>query len=566
LLRLIPFLLVLSVSSAYTQTNKILFNGKIVTSNLLQPEAEAVAIADDRIVYVGTLTEAKKSVPDDAVMIDLQGKFLLPGLIDSHNHAISGGESLLSATLNDELLSFADLASFAASTLQSKKGMYGDVLFIDGVHSGTWASVNELHNLFNSREYESQAVVLQGSDGHTAWANNVMLKRAGIDPIFLRRLKDGEQRYFGFDKNFVPNGMIAEDGFKYIRKVLPSNNIDQYQAGIAGVKHLNRLGITAWMDPSAGSVKEGEKNGELNIYKKLSDSGVLTAHVAAIVVADANENYLPQIHLLKTLREKFSGVKNVSVIGFKIFADGVMEYPTQTAAVSMPYKNSGHTGSLMVEPEKLNRFVVAADREKFLVHIHAIGDRATTVALDAFGSTRTANKNSTIPHSITHLQMVRPSDFKRFADLNVIASMQLLWATADIYTEELVKPYVDAGLYEFHYPAASLINAGAMVCGASDWPVSSANPFEAMHIAETRTGKLGVLNASQVVTRRQMLDAYTINAAKAMMTDRTIGSIEKGKAADFVLVDRDVLHCSPEDVKSTKVLWTMFGGQFVFAR
>jgi predicted amidohydrolase YtcJ len=487
-------------------------------------------------------------------------------LIDSHNHAISGGESLLSATLNDKLLSFADLASFASSTLQSKKGMFGDVLFIDGVHSGTWASVNELHKLFNNDHYESQAVVLQGSDGHTAWANNVMLRRAGINAIFLRGLRDDEQRYFGFDKDFVPNGMIAEDGFKYIRKVLPSNNIDQYQAGVAGVKHLNSLGITAWMDPSAGSVKEGEQNGELNVYKTLSDSGVLTGHVAAIIVAEANENYTPQIQLIKTLRKKFSGVKNVSVIGFKIFADGVMEYPTQTAAISIPYKNSGHVGSLMVEPEKLKHFVVAADREKFLVHVHAIGDRATTVALDAFARTRAVNKNKVVPHSITHLQIVKPSDFKRFADLNVIASMQLLWATADIYTEELVKPYVDGSLYEFHYPAASLIKAGAMVCGASDWPVSSANPFEAMNIAETRGGQLGVLNASEVATRRQMLDAYTINAAKAIMMDKTIGSIEKGKAADFVLVDRDILHCTPEDVKSTQVIWTMFGGQLVFER
>jgi hypothetical protein len=554
------------VSSAYAQTYKILFNGKILTGNPVQPEAEAIAIADDRIVYVGTLAEAKKSVSGEPSMIDLQGKFLLPGLIDSHNHAISGGESLLSATLNDELLSFPDLASFAASTLQSKKGMFGDVLFVDGVHSGTWASVNELHKLFNSDQYKSQAVVLQGSDGHTAWANDVMLKRAGINAIFLRGLRDDEQRYFGFDKDFVPNGMIAEDGFNYIRKVLPSNNIDQYQAGVAGVKHLNSLGITAWMDPSTGSVKEGEQNNELNIYKKLSDSGVLTGHVAAIVVAEANENHIPQIQLIKTLRQKFSEVKNVSVIGFKIFADGVMEYPTQTAAISIPYRNSGHTGSLMVDPEKLNQFVVAADREKFLVHIHAIGDRATTVALDAYAGARSVNKNNAVPHSITHLQMVKPSDFKRFEDLNVIASMQLLWATADIYTEELVKPYVDASLYEFHYPAASLINAGTMVCGASDWPVSSANPFEAMHIAETRRGQRGVLNASQVVTRRQMLDAYTINAAKAIMMDKTIGSIEKGKAADFVLVDRDVLHCSPEDVKSTQVLWTMFGGQLVFER
>jgi predicted amidohydrolase YtcJ len=553
-------------SFASAQTHKILFNGKIITSDAAQPEAEAVAIDKDRIVFVGNLKEAKKSVPADAVMIDLQGKFLMPGLIDSHNHAISGGESLLSATLNDELTSFTDLASFAVSTLQSRKGMFGDVLFIDGVHSGTWASVSELDELFNGENYKNQAVVLQGSDGHTAWANNVMLKRAGINADFLKALNAEEQRYFGFDKEFSPTGMIAEDGFDYIRKVLPSSNIDLFQAGVTGVQHLNSLGITAWMDPSTGSIKEGVENGELNVYKKLSESGQLNAHVAATVVAEANEDHLPQLQLLKSLQQKVSKTKNLSVIGFKIFTDGVLEYPTQTAAISIPYKNSGHTGSLMVESGKLERFIVAADRGKFLVHIHAIGDRATTVALDAFEKTRSLNKNKILPHSITHLQVMKASDFKRFSDLNIIASMQLLWATADIYTEELVKPYVDPRLYEFHYPAASLIKAGAVVCGASDWPVSSANPFEAMHIAETRKGNLGVLNTNEIINRRQLLDAYTINAAKAILMDRTIGSIEKGKQADFVLLDRDVLTCSSEEIKSTQVLWTMFGGNQVFQR
>lgn len=566
MLRFITLVFVFGFSFAGAQTHKILFNGKIITSNAAQPEAEAVAIDKDKIVYVGSLKEAKRSVPPNAVMIDLKGKVLMPGLIDSHNHAISGGESLLSATLNDKLISFSDLASFAVSTLQSRKGMFGDVLFIDGVHSGTWASVNELHKLFNGENYENQAVVLQGSDGHTAWANEVMLRRAGINAEFLQALSAEQQRYFGFDKYFLPTGMIAEDGFDCIRKVLPSNNIDLFKAGVAGVEHLNSLGITAWMDPSTGSVKEGEGNGELNIYKKLSESGKLTGHVAAIVVAEANEDHRPQIQLLKSLRQKTSKTKNLSVIGFKIFADGVLEYPTQTAAISIPYKNSGHTGSLMVEPEKLDQFILAADREKLLVHIHAIGDRATTVALDAFAKARSLNKNKTLPHSITHLQIMKSSDFKRFSDLNIIASMQLLWATADIYTEELVKPYIDPRLYEFHYPAASLIKAGAVVCGASDWPVSSANPFEAMHVAETRTGNLGVLNLNEIITRRQLLDAYTINAAKAILMDQTIGSIEKGKQADFVLLDRDVLTCSPEEIKSTQVLWTMFGGIEVFKR
>jgi predicted amidohydrolase YtcJ len=142
--------------------------------------------------------------------------------------------------------------------------------------------------------------------------------------------------------------------------------------------------------------------------------------------------------------------------------------------------------------------------------------------------------------------------------------MQLLWATADTYTVELVKPYIDYTLYAFHYPAMSLVDNGAVICGASDWPVSSANPFEAMFVAETRMGSLGVLDVKQTVSRETMLNAYTINAAKAMLMDKQTGSIQPGKLADFVLVDRDLLTVSPESVKETRVIWTMFEGKIVF--
>jgi predicted amidohydrolase YtcJ len=186
--------------------------------------------------------------------------------------------------------------------------------------------------------------------------------------------------------------------------------------------------------------------------------------------------------------------------------------------------------------------------------------------LNGFAAARQANGNSSITHSITHLQIVRPDDHKRFSALNVLPSMQLLWANADSYVVDLVKPYIDQSLYIWHYPALSLLKAGATIGGASDWPVSSANPFEAIAMAETRIGQKGVLVAAQVMPRMEMIKAYTLNAAKVLMMEKTIGSLEPGKQADFVLVDRDVFAVSSEDVKHTKVVWTMFSGEFVFKR
>jgi len=189
-----------------------------------------------------------------------------------------------------------------------------------------------------------------------------------------------------------------------------------------------------------------------------------------------------------------------------------------------------------------------------------------TDALDAFAAARKNNKKGSLMHSITHLQSVSPMDLKRFASLNVAASMQLLWATADIYTEQLVRPYVSETAYNFMYPAKSIKSNGGLVCGASDWPVSSANPWEAIHMAETRLGKDGVLNAKEKMSRMEMLNAYTLGAAKAIGRDNRIGSIEVGKEADFVLVDRDVLSVPSKQIRDTKVIWTMFGGEIVYMK
>jgi predicted amidohydrolase YtcJ len=142
--------------------------------------------------------------------------------------------------------------------------------------------------------------------------------------------------------------------------------------------------------------------------------------------------------------------------------------------------------------------------------------------------------------------------------------MQLLWANADHYTVELVQPYLDPSLYVQQYPARSLANASAVLCGASDWPVSSANPFEAIAVAETRKGSMGVLNESEVVEREEMIRAYTIHAARSMLLDQWSGSITVGKKADFVLVDRDVFLVSSDVIRDTKVIWTMFAGNIIY--
>jgi len=210
--------------------------------------------------------------------------------------------------------------------------------------------------------------------------------------------------------------------------------------------------------------------------------------------------------------------------------------------------------------------VIAADKQGLIVHVHALGDLAVKEALNGIEKARKANGNSGLPHTLTHVQFADPQDFSRFRELGVVAALQLLWASAGEDTIGLVKPHLDPSLYEWQYPARSLLDNGAVISGASDWPVSSANVFQAIYQAETRKGPQGVLDPSQRMPREAMLYAYTRNSARAMNQQNVIGSLAPGKEADLVLLDRDVLTVSPEELRDTKVIWTMVGGKTVYRR
>ncbi|MES1215491.1 MAG: amidohydrolase [Bacteroidota bacterium] len=541
---------------------KIFFNAKIFTANMQQPFAEAILIRADKIIAVGNLNEVKKLAGKDAALIDLGGGFVLPGLIDSHTHAVDGGDGLLRANVFDGSITVAQLAEYTKQVKENKQGMIGDILVIDGINISMWSQLNEIIKTFNNGDFTNQPVWLRGSDGHTSWVNDAGMMKAGINKEYIQSLSAEDKKFYVFDNNYIPNGFMSESGQGKMYALLPADAIDYNKSAEKAMEYNNSYGITAWLDPSTGSTTKKTID-ILKAYAHLASDHKLTAHVAATIVADADGDALSQIAWVKELQKKYNQ-QDLNILGFKIFADGVVEHPTHTAALSKPYTGTISKGVLMYDPQKFNAFVVQADKQHMLVHVHAIGDLAVTKTLDGFEAARKANGNSGLPHTITHMQFVLPSDFQRFKQLNVLASLQLLWAFGDVTTIDIVKPYIDPELYQYQYPARSLLQSGTIICGASDWPVSSGNPFEAMYEAETRKGPKGVLDSSQCMPRIAMLNAYTINAAKALMRERNIGSIAPGKYADLILVDRDVMTADPESFKNTKVLWTLFEGKVVY--
>ena len=536
--------------------DQIFYHAKIFTADPQNPYAEAVAIRGDKILAVGNLPEVEKAAPN-AARTDLDGKSLFPGFIDSHSHTIDGGFNLINADASEKVDTFPELQAFIADANKTGRGKHGDILEILGIPLKFWSHTDTLNQDFSTGAYEKQAIIMRGMDGHTAWANQAMLKRAGINADYLKTLNADQRSYFGFDKNTLqPNGFLVDAGQEKVDALIPKPTESEIlAAGRAALQYNYTLGITAWLEPSA-------PEDSLRSYKMLSEHGELNSEVAAFprVLAKDPPKELDFVHQQQA---KYGSIPHLHITGIKVFADGVAEYPSQTAHLTKPYRNTGRNGELLYDQKIFNQLCIAADKDGLIIHVHAIGDGAVKSALDGIAAARAANGDSHLPDTITHEQFIRPEDFPRFRELGVISAFQLFWAEASNDTIEILKPYVDPEIYKWQYPARSILDNGGIISGASDWPVSTANVFRAIYKAETRKGDEGVLDASQDMPREAMFYAYTRNSAKALNLD-SIGSIVPGKRADLVLLDRDVLTVSPEEMRDTKVVWTMVAGKVVY--
>ncbi|VFS77128.1 N-substituted formamide deformylase precursor [Kluyvera cryocrescens] len=362
--------------------------------------------------------------------------------------------------------------------------------------------------------------------------------------------------------------LSPEGAWDYVLKAIPPVDDGKIAQGIlAGTQEMNRFGITAWMDPISNvrplapvfNAHPGrEDEGLLPAYTALAQAGKLNAHVTGLALVNIHSTPAV-IDDVVALREKFSHTPDVRLSGIKIFQDGVIEYPAQTAKLSEAYLNRpGYSGDDTLDKKQFCQLIAKVDAEHLIAHFHAIGDRAVTEALDGIACARQQNGDSGILHSITHLEVVSPQSLPRFPQLNVAASMQLLWAGKDAASTALIDGKVPAPLLKNLYPAGDLYRHHALIAGASDWPVSSPNPLLAIYTAVTRMGEMGELPpASEKMHREAMLQAYTLNAAKVIGRDKEIGSIEPGKSADLVLFDRNLEKVSIEKLRDANVVWTM---------
>src|ERR1700685_4470136 len=270
--------LVQANSSPWAQESsaeRIFFHAKVFTGDAQNPYAEAVAIRGDKITAVGNLPEVAKSLSENAERIDLEGKSLFPGFIDSHSHSIDGGLGLISADDSAKVQTLDKLAPFVDDALRTGRAMRGDILEILGMPLEFWSHTDLLNAEFSAGAYEKQSVLLRGMDGHTSWANRALLQRAGITADFLKKLSAAERSYYGVDKDMQPNCFLVGGGDEKIEALLPAFTAEQLLAGgRAALAYNYSLGITAWLDPLAADYV-------LQAYKMLADRGELTSQVVA---------------------------------------------------------------------------------------------------------------------------------------------------------------------------------------------------------------------------------------------------------------------------------------------
>jgi predicted amidohydrolase YtcJ len=543
----------------------VLRNGKIYTADKERSIKQTIAFRGNTIVAVGSDADVAPLIGSGTNVIDLGGKLVLPGFIDTHIHPIIGA-------LNGAKCSLAGVKA----TIDVLKPVIQNCLAEDQGGADEWFEAAQLDNYGFSATAKDldgietkRPIALWGNDGHTVWVNSRGLALLGV----TAETPDIPGGKIARDAKGAPTGYFADSASIFVDEKIPSPSLEEKAALTAAeLKRMSAYGITSLMDAFVTPAEE-------KVWRMLYDTGRLPMRVRmAIYLADPNALLRPASNdsdeavarLVKVSKDGDVDPDFLRAGVVKVFADGVMEYPAQTAALLSPYldkngKPTKHSGELYFDPQRFASLVTKLDAAGLAVHIHAIGDRAVRASLDAFAAARAANGDKDNRHQIAHLQLVDPADFPRFKELGVMADMQLEWAKREPATEGPLEPYLGPERYRYLYPAGSLHKAGATIIGGSDWDISSYNPFRAFQTAVTRAGGKGQrpLNIDERIPLETAIDAYTINAAFAMKQDRTTGSLEAGKRADLVVLDRDILTINPETIEDTKVLAIYLDGRLV---
>ncbi len=515
--------------------------------------ASAVAARDGRIVAVGGDDDVGRWIGPRTRVVELRGRTVTPGFGDAHVHPVGAGLGRLRCDLSGArgLDAYLDIIGGYAASHPDEPWIRGDGWSMADFPGGV------PHRSDLDRASPDRPAYFDSRDGHTAWVNTKALELAGVtadslDPVDGRIERDPDGR---------PSGALQEGAADIVGRIVPATTPDELVVGLRLAQaELHTLGITSWQD---AIVRPDEE--EL-AYTTLAGRGELTARVVGALWWERSRGAEQIDELLE--RRARTAIGRYAPTSVKLMQDGVLE--NFTGAVIEPYlgadgRPTANRGLSQIDPEALKGHVATLDALGFQPHFHAIGERAVREALDAIEAARRLNGTTdTRPH-IAHIQVIHPDDIGRFATLEVVANAQAYWACHEDQMDELTIPFLGPERSTWQYPFRSLLSAGARLAMGSDWAVSTADPLLEMEVAVNRVwdghrGERSPLLPNERIELMDALAGFTSGTAWVNHLETEIGSLEVGKTADLVVLDRDLFDRTAGAIGEVRVVATFIDG------
>lgn len=483
---------------------------------------------------------------DPEKTVDMQGKTVLPGLTDAHGHIQSLGTSLLQVDLRD-----TDSVAAAVKKVRTYADERPEMEWITGRgwnqeqwQQKTFPSAAHLDEVVSDRP-----VWLMRVDAHAGWANSETLRRAGIDKNTVAP-EGGE---IVRDEQGNPTGVLVDNAMQLVQSVIPDPSLQQQRAAYElAFKHLIKRGITSVHDA-------GINADEISIYKGLHNQGRMPLRVYGMIAATE-----PKLAQLLAEGPYESDDQKLTIRSVKIYADGALG--SRGAALLEDYSDDhGNHGLMVTSEEKVRDLYELIIPHGFQINTHAIGDRANRIVLDNLADVYNELGGRNLRNRIEHAQIVHPDDLKRFNKLNLIASMQPTHATSD---KNMAEDRLGSERMTGAYAWQTLLDQGTVIAAGSDFPVELANPFYGLHAATTRQDRndmpAGGWYAEEKMSLEQALRAFTIDAAYSAWQEKSLGSLEPGKWADFIVIEQDPFAVDASDIWQTQVEQTYVAGERVY--
>jgi predicted amidohydrolase YtcJ len=566
--------------AAAPAADAVYVNGYVYTVDDKDSVRQALAVRSGRIVYVGTDAGARARAGSGTRIVDLGGRMLMPGLIDGHMHPLEGGTVLLQCNLNYERLTVAQLQSRIQACLdqspQAEPGTWLQVAnwFREAMIPNGVATTRATLDALKTR----RPILVISSFGHTALVNTRALQLAHIGAATPNPLGGR----IDHELSGAPSGILEDAAFEKVIEAIPKPTPEQnIKAAEAALEAMGHQGITTFLDAMATPEK-------LAAFAGAEQAGHLTArgHFAVLIRPDQGRDIHRAVATAAAIAHRYDegpvGPKpTMTVRNIKLFLDGVITAPACTGAMLSPYftnvgtekqphwvpgKNRGP--DVYFPASLLGPLLVEAARAGLEPHMHADGDRAVHEALDAIGTLRKAFPGSAIRAAIAHDEIVDPPDFPRYRLLDAIPVLSFQWEKPAPDTLDGARDYLGPERFKYLEPAGYLAAAGARIAYGSDWPVDALNEWFAIEVGVTRendpkagAGYTGRLSSDAGLSVAAAIRAITANSAYELHAEGDVGSLEVGKLADFVVLDRNIFRIPPQQIAGVQVLLTVVGGQ-----